>query len=212
MISFDYAARHVRGMWRLALGDDDWRDDMDLTTDGVFASFWAIAFSIPFEILGGMAEARIAASTPAYSSSLYASVPIAVMLATQIIASLIAWGVTIAALVLAAQRLGASRETAGLIISYNWSQLLAYFSVMAPAAAITATGSAELSALLFLGVLFFSIYLFWVVIRRNLPVDIGVTVLLIVALSAVSIGVYTVLTNIAVRLFGRSEIAILWIQ
>ena len=143
MISFDYAARHLRGVWRLACGDDDWRNDMDLTTDGVFASFWAVAFSVPFEIMGGMAEARIAAATPAYSSSLYASVPIAVMLGTQIIASLIAWGVTIAALVLVAQRVGASRESAGLIISYNWSQLLAYFSVMAPAAAIAVTGSAE---------------------------------------------------------------------
>ena len=57
---------------------------------------WAIAFSIPFEILGGVAEARIAAATPAYSSSLYASVPIAVMLGTQIIASLIAFTLALA--------------------------------------------------------------------------------------------------------------------
>ena len=178
-----------------------WRDEMDLTTDGVFASFWAIVLSAPFAIAGGLTEARIAAASPAYASSLYAKAPMAVMLPTELLAALIAWGVTVAALALIARRLGATRETAALIVAYNWSQLFAYLTVLAPAAAIAATGSAETSALLFLGVLVFSIFLFWVVIRRILPIDVGATVLVIIALSAIAFGVYAVLTNAAIRLY-----------
>ena len=200
MIRFDDAARHLRGVWRLAMGDDDWRDDMDLTTEGVFASFWAIALSTPFAIVSVLSEYRIAIESPAFSSSIYAKAPMAVILPTELIASLVAWGVTLGALALVAQRFGASRETAALIISYNWSQLLAYFTVMGPAISIAATGNGQLSAFLFLGVLFFSIFLFWVVIRRNLPIDVGVAVTLIVGLSAISFGVYAIFTNIAVWL------------
>ncbi len=201
MISFDYAARHLRGVWRLAAGEENWREDMDLSTDGVFASFWAIALSAPFAIVGVLAEYRIAEASPAFRSSLYARAPIAVMAPMELLSSLAAWLITIAVLGLVARRLGATRETAALIVSFNWSQLFAFLTVMAPAVAIAATGNAEISSLLFLGVLIFSIYLFWIVIRRNLPIDIGVAVMLIVGLSAVSFGVYAILTNAAVRLY-----------
>jgi len=201
MISIDYAARHLRGVWRLAMSDENWRDELDISTDGVFASFWAVALSAPFAIVGVLAEYRIASASPAFQSSLYARAPISVMAPAEILSSLIAWGLAIAALAFAARRLNATRETAALIIAYNWSQLLAYITVMAPAIIIAITGHAEVSALAFLAVLFFSLFLFWIVVRKNLPIDIGMTIMLIVALSAVSFGVFAVVTNLAVRLF-----------
>ncbi len=201
MISFDYAARHLRGVWRLAAGDENWRSEMDLTTEGVFASFWAIALSAPFAAVGVLAENRIAEASPAYQSTLYARAPMAIMLPAELLSSLVAWFITVAALGLVARRLGATRDAAALIVSFNWSQLLAFLAVMAPALAIVATGNAEIGALLFLAVLIFSIYLFWVVLRRNLPIEVSVAIVLIVGLSAASFGVYVILTNSAVRLY-----------
>lgn len=201
MISIDYAARHLRGVWRLATGDENWRDELDISTDGVFASFWAVALSAPFAIVGVLAEYRIASASPAFQSSHYAGAPLSVMAPAELLSSLIAWGAGIAALAFAAQRLNATRETAALIISYNWSQLFAYITVMVPAVLILTTGNAELSALLFLSIFVFGVFLFWVVVRKNLPIDIGMTVMLLVALLAVSFGVYAVITNFAARLF-----------
>ncbi len=201
MIGFDYAARHLRGVWRLAAGDETWREGMDLSTEGVFASFWAIAFSAPFAIVGILVQYKIAEASPAFPSSLYAQAPMALMAPVDLLSSLAAWLMTVAVLALAAKQLGAARETAALIVSFNWSQLLAFITVMAPAIAIAATGNAELSSLLFFGVLVFSIYLFWMVIRRNLPISVAIAIALIVGLSAASFGVYTILTNIAVRLY-----------
>lgn len=201
MIRFDYAARHLRGVWRLIGGDENWRDEMDLSTDGVFASFWSIALSAPFAIVGILTEYRIAGSSPAFQSSLHAKAPVAVMAPIELLSSLIVWLLSAAALVFVARRLNATREIAALIVSFNWSQLLAFITVMAPAIAIAATGNAEISSLLYFIVLIFSIYLFWVILRRNLPIDIGVTVLLIAGLSAASFAIYAILTNLAVRAY-----------
>ena len=201
MISFDYAARHLRSVWRLAVGDEDWRAEMDITTDGVFASFWAIALSAPFAVLGIITETNIAKSAPAYQASAYARAPLALILPTELLSSVAAWLLTLAALALAARRLGATRDAAPLIISYNWSQLLAFLTTLAPAIAVTLTGNPQLGAFLFLGVLIFSIYLFWVVLRRNLPIDVGVAIALIAGLTALAFGVYAVITNVALRLY-----------
>lgn len=201
MIRFDYAARHVRGVWRLVSGDEHWRDEMDLSTEGVFASFWSIALSAPFAIVGVLTEYRIAGNSPAFQSSLYAQAPIAVMAPIELLSSLVVWLLSVAALAFVARRLNATRETAALIVSFNWSQLLAFTTVMAPAIAIAATGNAEVSSLLYFVVLIFSIYIFWIVLRRNLPIEIGVTILLIVGLSAASFAIYAILTNMAVRLY-----------
>ncbi len=201
MISFDYAARHLRGVWRLAAGDEDWREEMDISTEGVFSSLWAIALSAPFAVLGVITETNIAKSAPAYQASAYARAPLALILPAELLSSLVAWLLTLAALAFAARRLGATRDAAPLIISYNWSQLLAFLTTLAPAIAVVLTGSAQIGAMLFLGVLFFSIYLFWVVLRRNLPIDVGVAIALIAGLTAVVFGVYTIITNAALRLY-----------
>lgn len=201
MISFDYAARHLRGVWRLAAGDENWRAEMDITTDGVFASFWAIALSAPFAILGVLTETNIAKSAPAYQASAYARAPLALILPTELLSSLAAWLLTLAALAFVARRLGATRDAASLIISYNWSQLLAFLTTIAPAIVVTLTGNVQIGAFLFLGVLAFSIYLFWVVLRRNLPIDIGVAIALIAGLTAVIFGVYAIITNAALKLY-----------
>ncbi len=201
MISFAYAARHLRGVWRLAAGDDDWRDEMDLSTEGVFTSFWAIAFSAPFAIVGVLTEYKIAGSAPAFQSSLYAKAPLVILAPVELLASLIVWLMTAAALGFVAKRLEATQETTALIVSFNWSQLLAFITVLAPAVVFVTTGNAQIGSLLYFVVLIFSIYLFWIVIRRILPITVGVTILVIVGLSAVSFGIYAVLTNLAIRLY-----------
>ncbi len=197
MISLDYAATHLRGIWRLAVGDENWRDELDITTEGVFASLWAIAFAAPFAILGVITDSNIAKSAPAYQNSAYAKIPLAVILPTELLSSLIGWLITLAVLGFTARRLGQSRNAAGLIISYNWSQLLAFITILAPACTIALTGNAQLSALIYLGIFVFSIYLFWVVLRRNIEIDVSITIALIVGLFALSLGVSTILLNAA---------------
>ena len=201
MISFDYAARHLRGVWRLATGDEDWRTEMDITTEGVFASFWAIALATPFAILGAITETNIAKSTPAYQASAYAQAPLALILPTELLSSLVAWLLTLAVLALAARTLNATRDAAALFISFNWSQLLAFLTTLAPAVALVTTGNAQIGAFLYVGIFAFSLYLFWMVLRRNLPIDVGVAIALIVGLMALIFGIRAIITHFALRIY-----------
>lgn len=198
MIDFEEAGQRLRGVWRLIAGDEAWREDMDLSTEGVFRSFWAMALSAPFAVLSVLAQSGIARTTPDFASTIYAKAPLPIVLVSELGAALAAWMIAIAALTFAAKRLNAGREAAGLIAAFNWSQLLTYLVSAAPAGLFILTQNIELTAISLIAVFAFSIYVFWVVLRRNLPIDVGPAIAIIVGLSAISIGVYTLITNIAI--------------
>jgi hypothetical protein len=186
---------------RLAAGDEDWREDMELSTDGVFKSLWAIAFSAPLAVLGVITEHRISVASPNFQETLFAKAPLIAIAPITIFASLTVWLISIAALAFIAQRMGAARNVAGLIVSYNWSQFLVFAVSAAPAAVFALTRNADVTVILYLTVFFFSIFLFWVVLRQNLPIDVGATVALIVAFTLISFGAYELIANAAISLF-----------
>ncbi len=198
MIDLDYAARHLRGVSRLIAGDDAWRDDMELSTDGVFKSLWAILFSAPLAVLGVITEHRLSVASPNFEQTLFAKAPLVVIAPVTLLASLIVWLITIAALGFVAQRIGATRNIASLIVSYNWSQLLVFAVSAAPAAVFALTRNSDITIILYLTVFFFSVFIFWVVLRKNLPIDAGATVALIAAFTLISFGAYELMTNAAI--------------
>ena len=201
MIDFEYAGRHLRGVWRLVSGDAAWRDDMDFTTEGVFRSFWAVALSAPFALFGFVAAARAVARTPEYPRTIFAKAPLGVLLAAEIATMVLFWAAAIAILAFGAQRLGASRNAAAVIVAFNWSQLLAVIAASAPALVLALTGNAALFAALALPVLAFSVFLLWVVLRRNLPLDVGLAVAMIAALIVVELALNSLVANGAIWLY-----------
>jgi len=201
MIDFDYAGRQVRGVWRMVFGGGEWRDDIDPSIDGVFRSFWAFAFSTPFALLAFGAGYRIAASSPEFTKTIYAKAPLAVLFPTEIIALAAYWGASIAALVLAARSIGATRQAGGLIVAYNWGQLLTFIISAIPAAILVITGDLDIFVLFALPVVAASFFINWRILRQSLPINIGVTIFLMALLTVVELSVNSAVTYAIVSLY-----------
>lgn len=200
MISIDYAAQNMRGVWRMAFGGD-WREDLDLTTEGVFKSFWAIALSAPLALLAFAAARRAVLDTPEFQSTIFAKAPFSVLLLAELGALTLYWVASITALVMITKAIDASRHIASLIIAFNWGQLLTFIIIAGPAALLGLTGDASLFVLFYLPALFISLAILWGVLRKNLPVTISMTIALIAMITLIEIIINTLVTHGVVELY-----------
>ncbi|MEM8772163.1 MAG: hypothetical protein AAGD92_10985 [Pseudomonadota bacterium] len=201
MIDFDYAAQHLRGVSRLLIGRDDWREDMDFSTDGVFKSLWAIALTAPFSALGFIATEKAVRHSPDYTNTMFAKAPFSLLLVAELIGLVLFWGVSIALLAFTAKRIGASRHAAGAIVSFNWSQLLSSLVWAVPAAILVVTNQPEVLALAVLPVIILGLFLLWRVLRQGLAMTIGGAVSFIVMLMIFEVAFNSLLMNGAIWLY-----------
>lgn len=201
MISPDYVAQQFRGVWRMAFGGGDWRADIDSTTDGVFRSFWAIALSAPLAVIAFLAARETLTETPEIQETILVKAPVLVLLASEIVALVLYWTANIGALVITASSINASRQAANVIVAFNWSRLIAFALVAAPAAILGLTGNVSLFVLLYLPALFLSLAILWGVLRACLPINIVMTVSLIAMLVLIEIIIDTLVTYGAIGLY-----------
>jgi hypothetical protein len=203
MIDFDYIARHVRGVWRMAFGANEsgGGDDMDRSIDGVFASFWALIITAPFALVAMTARKQLAAPSAEYSNTIYAKAPLPVLFTAEIIALAAYWAASIAALVLTARSLNATRQVAGLVVAYNWGQLVIFMLSAAPAAVLIFTGNLNLFALVALPAGIAGVFILWRILRQNLPLTIGGVVFLIVLLTVIELFVKSVVVHAVVSFY-----------
>lgn len=201
MIDFDYAGRHVRGVWRMISGDAGWAEDIDRSVDGVFRSFWAILFTTPFALLSFHAAHRAALASPQYEETVFSRAPAPVVIAGEMLAFGASWLASVVILALAARQFQATRNAAALIVAFNWSQLLTFAAASIPAAVLALTGSSPVFVALALPAIVFSIVVLWGVLRRNLPVTVGVAIALIALLTFAEIAINAITTEGAIALF-----------
>jgi len=200
-MDFEYAARNIKGVWRLAFGGPDWRDDLDISVDGVFRSFWAIAFAAPFSVLAFLSARRAALASPDFDAAAIANAPLAVILTADIVGIALDWGASIAALVFTARALGAQKQMAQMIVGFNWAQVIATIAVALPVAVLGVTMSMDLFVLLYLPAVGFALALLWGVLRKSLPLNVSMTVALIVMLTLIGVIINSSVTAGAVYLY-----------
>ena len=195
MISVGYVAQNLRGVWqmvfqgegRLAGEQEDWGKNLDFSLEGVFNSFWAIALSAPLALLSFAAAKRAVIETPQTGESIFSKFPFELLLISELAALVVYWAASIAALVITARAINASHKIAGLIVAFNWSQLLGYLCIVIPAALYGITGSVNLYALAVFPVLILNLMILWGVLRNCLPLTIGMTLLFIALLAIIQI-------------------------
>ena len=168
MISFDEAARQIAGAWKMARGSDDWRSSLDRSVDSVFSSFAAFAFAAPLVVLFTASAKRAAARIPDFSDSLYQTAPLIPLLAADLLTFALDWAASLALLVMLAQRTGAGKNTADLIVGYNWIQPLIAAAQLPSIAVMASTASTTAGALLGIPGFALAIFLIWGVVRRGL--------------------------------------------
>ena len=200
MINFEYAARHIRGVWRIAFGGGDWREDMDLSVDGVFRSFWAMAFTAPFMLLAFVSIRRTAAQSEILASDPLQNAPSAFVLTIESLGFVADWALSVVALVALARTMKAENRVADVIVSYNWAQVMTAAAVSIPFALVAIAGSESAAGLLTLPAVVFSIFITWRVLRECLSLDVTMTVATIAVLTLISLVVSAALSGIALSL------------
>ena len=204
MIDFEYAARNIAGVWRMALGREDWRNDVDRSLDGVFRSFWAVPLTAPFMLLAFLSARRAAAQSDILANDPLRDAPLPLLLTAETASFVIDWAVSIGVLVLTAQALHAEKRAADVIVGFNWAQLMTYAAIAVPIALLGFSADENIVALFSIPAVVFSIVIIWRVLRACLPLDVGMTVALIAVLTLISMIVDSTVAAAAVlalRLF-----------
>lgn len=201
MIDFDDAGQHLRGVWRLITGDEGWRSDMDASAEGVFRSFWAIALSLPFAVVSIFAQRDMARASDQFEQTIYAKAPFGFLAPAELLISAIIWVASVALIAFIARQIGAGRNVADFVVAYNWSQLLGYIASIVPAAAFIATGALGLGVSLFFVLLIFTLFVFWMVLRSSLPIEVGPAIAITIGLIGFAYGAHSILLSVALRLF-----------
>ncbi|MBL4620758.1 MAG: hypothetical protein JKX88_11750 [Marinicaulis sp.] len=202
MITINYVAQNIRGVWKMAFGGEgDGHEDLDFTTDGVFKSLWAIIISAPFALLAFAAGRRVVMDMPQYNETIFANAPFSLLLTAELGALALYWSASIAALVMTARAINASRQIASLIVAFNWSQLLGFMIIALPATLFGMTGNMNIYVLAILPASFLSLAILWGVLRRCLPINIIMTISLIAMLVLIEIMINTLVTHGAVAAY-----------
>ncbi|MEL6920167.1 MAG: hypothetical protein AAFO77_03965 [Pseudomonadota bacterium] len=120
----DYAFHHCECVTRIVRGDASALNDMDLSVDGFWRSFGAIALSIPALFFTWVASARDLA-VGGYTGSMPS------LLARQAGLDLFLWLMPVLALALLLPALGLGRQFTQLIVARNWLSLIIAYVVAA---------------------------------------------------------------------------------
>lgn len=201
MIDFEYAGRHVRGVWRLAFKTGDWREDIDCTIDGVFNSFWAAAFCAPPALLAALTAQRAAVAAAAESGADPLPLTAPAFAAAQFLSLYAIWALSLMLIVATARHADRSRQTAAAIVAFNWAQLLGYLIFLAPVAAFLATGGVDAYRLAAAPVAFANLYILWRIFRDALTIGTGLSISLVCALVVVEIFASTMILTLCAILF-----------
>lgn len=202
MTLHEHAATQLRAVWKMVVNDENWRAEIDHSIDAVFKSLWAIAYTFPLVVLRAITAQRSAkgfdetANLPLIDASpvIFASV--------EAITFLLDWGLSIILLIMVAKVLNVGRNSADVIIGYNWIQLPMVASSLLPALALGIPGGAGVAMLIALPIFILQIAMLWGVIRRGFETEVAPTIAIIALLFLTGFIVSIPITSLAGLMIG----------
>ena len=186
MIGLDYITSQLVGVWRMALDRDDWRESLDRSIDGVFRSFWAIAFALPLALMQSFLLRRAAQKIDAEPYTAVAETPLGFLLAQNAVTFVFDWLVSIVALLVIARMLKAESGAGDIIVGYNWAMLAHTAAAIAPIALFATSGQEIIFVVASLPAVAFQLALLFGVIRRGFSATIPISIAIILMLTLVS--------------------------
>lgn len=201
MITPIAAIEQCKASWAMAAGKADWPGRLDCTAEGVFRSFQALVYALPFAAGYAGAWHFLPSPDSGAEPAPLSLLPWPGFITAVLVISLLAWVGGIVMLAALSRPLGQSRNAAPLIAALNWSGLIVY-AVSGSLAAIAALLSYP--ALLITAGLVgngMALYLNWGIIRRTLLTPVAQTVILLVMLLMLEFSLVSLAQGIA-SLFG----------
>ncbi|MEM1375990.1 MAG: hypothetical protein AAGG69_01240 [Pseudomonadota bacterium] len=153
----DYAFHHCECVLRIVRGDASALNDMDISADGFWRSFWAMAFAFPALFFTWVASAQDLMAQGVVGS-------LASLIVKEVGIELFAWLLPIFAFALLLPRLGLGNSFTPLIIARNWLTAILSYVVAAVLLAETLIPSAGDGALILLFFIVLGVSL-WMVTR-----------------------------------------------
>lgn len=202
MIGFDRAAAQIGAAWGMAWNRPDWRDGLDRSVDGVFASFSAILFAAPFYVVSYAAIRRAAAGSQKPISDPILEAPAAIGVPAQLVGVLADWAASIVILIFAARIIGAEKRASELIAGYNWIQVPIAAVQAVPLVVLGLAGGQRYAGAFYLPAVALVIALLWGVLRRALATGVAATAGVIILLTLAGLLVQTAATSLALAVFG----------
>ncbi|WP_306252367.1 hypothetical protein [Parvularcula sp. IMCC14364] len=198
MISPDYIKQQFQGVIAM-LRDEEWRETLDTTEDGVFRSFWAI----PLCLVVVAVSSRLAESVLRLNPELeLPDLPVVFDLTLQSVIFLSIWALTLFLLVGFARQIGAGGRVAPLIVSYNWSALLLNLLNMVFLVFASVTQALEVLVIFSLALQAFWFVMRWRLIRASLESDVGPTVGVLVIIFLATFLVSLTIADLGVWVHG----------
>lgn len=202
MIGMDRAARQIGAAWRMAWNRDGWRDGLDRSVDGVFASFAAILFAAPFYVVSYASIRRAADASDKKISDPVLDAPAAIGVPAQLIGVLADWSASILILIIVARVIRAEKRASELIAGYNWIQVPIAAAQAIPLIVLGFAGAQRYAGAFYLPAVALVVALLWGVLRRALQTDVAATIGVIILLTLVGLIVQTTATSLALAVFG----------
>ena len=207
MITFNYAAQQLTSIWRLAFTfsdqsygepkNEDWRNSLDRSVDGVFKSLWAILFAAPFALLTFIALRRAANNIDEIETTPLLEAPLGLMLGVEFLSYVVDWGISIALIIFIARTLNITKTITDTIITYNWAQVYAAGFQSIPIAMMGLMGTSAIAGLLAIPILIVVLIIFWNVFRQAMGLNAGMTIAMIVLLTLVNVIVNSLIAGTA---------------
>lgn len=120
----DYFRDHLFGAWRLLRGDEGGFENFDVSLQGFWRSFWAVAVGFALMVFILIADYRTQIAFAAQSPDYQFAVPQTIFLATEVVTGLLGWIVFLMLMVPFARAFGVASRYVAYVIAYNWASLL----------------------------------------------------------------------------------------
>lgn len=147
---------YLVGAWRMMNGKADGLRMLDISADGFWQSFFAIAVALPPLFAGWVSVATgIAAANPEGGGSVLLIVKLALV-------DIVSWLLPLVGLALVAPLAGIRDRYAHYVIASNWATAIVAWMMLPPVLiTLFAPGGGELAALLSLGIFLLTLVLMW---------------------------------------------------
>ena len=190
MISAQTITEGISLAWAMARRRDDFAEGVDLSSEAVFRSFWAIPLALPAHLVAVEVQRRmlVDAPNPSFSQQMVLFDP-TVLLIAQLLIFLGSWGVQLFILSSLAQRRAVGWKVSPLIIGYNWSRFaysLFIGAVVGASLLLGVVGLGSFGELVAVGLL---LWVQWGIFRMTLDLGVGGTVGVIVLLLIAAVGI-----------------------
>lgn len=198
MLSWDDIQRSLAGAWRLMFGRTDGLRYLDLSIDGFWNSFFAMAIALPPMLLGwiSLANDQLAAGTPSASRP-------AVILAAALV-DLAVWLLPLVGLALLARRIGIADRFVAYVVSTNWASAIAVWIMLPVAIVRLLVPSSEAADVVALVVFIATSIMMWRLTNAALGKGPMVASGVFIGVFAVSVAVFLMLSS-ALGIVGPSQ-------